>query len=100
MAIILPHDLTSAEIRVLQEFRRLNAETLPLDTIKALKHPAGGGEAPAVGLVAKGFLEAAAPGDSFTVTQKAKDLLAIDPKPAEDPTSAGSSEEISADDVA
>src|SRR5687767_318418 len=99
MAIILPHDLNSAEIRVLQEFRRLNAETLSLDTIKALKHPAGGGETPAVGLVAKGFVEATAPGDSFTLTQKAKDLLAIDPKPAEDPTAAGSTEEISADDV-
>lgn len=100
MAIILPYDLTSAEIRVLQEFRRLNTETLPLETIKALKHPAGGGEAPAVGLVAKGFLEATSPGDSFTLTQKGKDLLAIDPKPAEDPAAAGSGEEISADDVA
>jgi hypothetical protein len=100
MAIILPHDLTSPEIRVLQEFRRLNADTLPLETIKTLKHPAGGGEAPAIGLVAKGFLEATSPGDSFMLTQKAKDLLAIDPKPAENPASAGSTEEISADDVA
>jgi len=100
MAIILPHDLTSAEIRVLQEFRRLNTETLPLETLKALKHPAGGGETPAVGLAAKGFFEATAPGDSFTLTQRAKDFLAIEAKPAEDPASAGSTAEISADDVA
>lgn len=100
MAIILPQNLNSAEIRVLQEFRRLNTETLPLETIKTLKHPAGGGETPAVGLVAKGFFEATSPGDSFTLTQKGKDFLAIEAKPAEDPTVAGSTTEISADDVA
>lgn len=100
MAIILPHELTSAEIRVLQEFRRLNAETLPLETIKAVKHPAGGGETPAVGLVAKGFVEASAPADSFTLTQKAKDFLAIEAKPAEDPAAAASGGESSAADGA
>jgi len=80
MPIILPHDLTSEEIRVLQEFRRLTTDTLPLETIKALKHPIGAvGEKPAAGLVAKGFLTAE--GESFALTQKAKDFLAIDPKP-------------------
>ena len=83
MAIILPYGLTSSEIRVLQEYRRLNADTLPLDTIKAIKHPAGGGEAPAVTLVDKGFLER----DSFTLTQKAKDFLAIDARPLVEETS-------------
>jgi hypothetical protein len=81
MAIILPHGLTAPEIRVLQEFRRLTVETLALATIKAIRHPAGGGESPAVGLVAKGYLEADGMGESFTLTQRAKDLLAIDPKP-------------------
>jgi hypothetical protein len=81
MAIILPHGLTAPEIRVLQEFRRLTVESLPLATIKAIKHPAGGGEAPAVGLAAKGYLQADATGESFTLTGKAKDLLAIEPKP-------------------
>jgi hypothetical protein len=80
MPIILPHDLTSEEIRVLQEFRRLTTDTLPLETIKAIKHPIGAaGEKPAVTLVAKGFLTAE--GETYSVTQKAKDLLAIDPKP-------------------
>ena len=80
MPIILPHDLTSEEIRVLQEFRRLKTDTLPLETIQALKHPIGApGEKPAVTLVAKGFLTAE--GEAFSLTQKSKDFLAIDPKP-------------------
>jgi hypothetical protein len=92
MPIILPNDLTSAEIRVLQEFRRLTKDTLPLDTIKAIKHPTGAlGEAPAASLVGKGFL-LSGEGDTFSVTQKAKDFLAIDPKPLfEEATSSGAS---------
>lgn len=80
MPILLPHGLTSAEIRVLQEFRRLTTDTLPLETIKAIKHPAGqAGEAPAAALVGKGFLSGE--GETFTVTQKAKDFLAIEAVP-------------------
>lgn len=81
MPIILPHGLTSAEIRVLQEFRRTNAETMTVDQIKAIKHPAGGGEAPAVSLVSKGYLEADGTAGGFTITQKAKDFLAIEATP-------------------
>ena len=81
MAIILPHGLTSQELRILQEFRRLKAETLPIATVKAIKHPAGGGEKPAVDLVAKGFLTSDESLENFTLTQVAKDLLAVDPKP-------------------
>ncbi len=87
MAIILPGGFTSDEIRVLQEFRRTNSETMTLEAIKAIKHPAGGGEAPAISLVRKGYLEAVAPGDSFTITQKAKDFLAVDPVPLYEGTS-------------
>ena len=88
MAIILPHGLTSSEIRVLQEFRRLNLETMTVEQIKTIKHPAGGGEAPAASLVSKGFLQTAnGSADSFTVTQKAKDFLAIDPVPLVEGTS-------------
>ncbi len=80
MPIILPLGLTTAEIRVLQEFRRLTTDTLPLETIKAIKHPAGAlGEAPAASLVGKGYLTGE--GETFTVTQKAKDFLAIDAVP-------------------
>jgi hypothetical protein len=86
MPIILPNDLTSAEIRVLQEFRRLNADRLTVDTIKAIKHPAGGGESPAVSLASKGFLSA--DGDGFAVTEKGKDFLAIDARPMVEETSA------------
>jgi hypothetical protein len=87
MPIILPNGLTTPEIRVLQEFRRLNAEALPLETIKALKHPTGGGEAPAVALVQKGYLETNGSSESFSLTQKAKDFLAIDARPAIEETS-------------
>lgn len=79
MPITLPHGLNSQEIRVLQEFRRLNAETLTVDQIKAIKHPAGGGEQPATSLVSKGFL--ASDDSGFSLTQPAKDFLAIDAKP-------------------
>ena len=81
MPIILPLDLTSEEIRVLQEFRRLTTETLSLDTVKAIRHPAGAvGEAAAATLARKGFLTADS--DTFTLTGKAKDFLAIEAKPA------------------
>ena len=85
MAIILPNGLTTAEIRTLQEFRRLNAETLTIDQVKAIKHPAGGGEAPAATLVGKGFLSAA--GDGFSITEKGKEFLAIEAKPLVEETS-------------
>ena len=81
MAIIMSHPMTAQEMRVLQEFRRVAAETLPVAAIKAIKHPAGGGEAPAVSLVAKGYLSADAGAESYTLTQKAKDFLALDVKP-------------------
>jgi hypothetical protein len=77
--IILPNDLTSQEIRVLQEFRRLNLETMTPDQIKAIKHPAGGGEQPAVGLVGKGWLTADS--DGYKLTEKARQFLAVDARP-------------------
>ena len=87
MAIILPNGLTPQEIRVLQEFRRLNSGSLTLEQLKAIKHPTGGGEAPAVSLVDKGWLETNGTRESFTITQKAKDFLAIDAKPLVEETS-------------
>lgn len=72
--------MTEQEIRVLQEFRRLQSESMTLAAIKAIKHPSGGGEAPARSLVAKGYL-AAADGETFTLTPKAKEFLSYDPKP-------------------
>lgn len=57
------------------------AESLGVATIKVIKHPAGGGEAPAFSLVDKGFLTTDAARENFTLTQKAKDFLSYDPKP-------------------
>lgn len=87
MPIILPEGLTSQEIRVLQEFRRKNAESLPIEDLKAIKHPAGGGETPALSLAGKGFLTADEAGGAFAVTQKAKDFLAIEATPEVEETS-------------
>ena len=85
--------LTEQEIRVLQEFRRLTIDALPLTAIKAIKHPAGGGEAPALSLVQKGFLTTDDTRQTFTLTPKAKDFLAFDPKPEFEEAPAGSAEE-------
>ena len=73
--------MTEQEIRVLQEFRRLAVESLGVAAIKAIKHPAGGGEGPAFSLVDKGFLTADPARENFTLTEKAKDFLSYDPKP-------------------
>lgn len=98
--IILPSDLISQEIRVLQEFRRLNAETMSSDQIKAIKHPAGGGEQPAAALVRKGYLTADPAG--FGLTEKAKTFLAIDARPMFEEAAATASSgeaELDADSV-
>ena len=86
--------MTPQEIRVLQEFRRLTVETMPLATIKAIKHPVGGGEAPAFSLVQKGYLTTEETRQSFTLTQKAKDFLVYDPKPEFEEASASGAEEV------
>lgn len=73
--------MTAPEIRVLQEYRRIGVDALDLAAIKAIKHPAGGGEAPAVSLVSKGFLRGEDGGQKFGLTDKAREFLAIDAKP-------------------
>jgi len=69
-------------MRVLQEFRRIVADSMPVAAIKAIKHPAGGGEAPALSLVDKGYLTADGDRQNFALTEKAKSFLAIDARPA------------------
>jgi hypothetical protein len=86
MTIVLPFPLTAQEMRVLQEYRRLGTDNLPIEVIKAIKHPVGGGDAPALSLVAKGYLTS-----GFALTEKAKEFLAIDFKPEVE--SAGDAEE-------
>jgi len=85
--------MTAQEIRVLQEFRRVVSDTLSLAAINAIKHPSGGGDAPAFALVAKGYLTVDDGRESFVLTQKARDFLAYDPKPEFEETSAASTEE-------
>jgi hypothetical protein len=76
-----------------QEFRRLTTESMPLATVKAIRHPVGGGEAPAFSLVQKGYLTTDDGRQNFTLTQKAKDFLAYDPKPEFEEGSASQAEE-------
>jgi hypothetical protein len=73
--------MTEQEIRVLQEFRRLAVETLGVAAIKAIRHPAGGGETPAFSLVDKGMLTTDAARENFALTAKAREFLSYDPKP-------------------
>ena len=73
--------MTEQEIRVLQEFRRLAVESLTIAAVKAIKHPAGGGEAPALSLVGKGFLTIDAARENFALTPTAREFLSYDPKP-------------------
>jgi hypothetical protein len=92
MAIILSHPMTPQEMRVLQEYRRVARETLPLASIEAIKHPVGGGKAPALSLVAKGYLVADATGENFTLTEKARQFLALESKPMTDEAAAPAAE--------
>ncbi|HEX7153131.1 MAG TPA: hypothetical protein VF618_16715 [Thermoanaerobaculia bacterium] len=92
MAIILPFGLTTQEIRVLQEFRRMAAESLPVAALKAIKHPAGGGDAPALALIDKGYLEADPAREAFTLTAKGKEFLSHDPVPLNEEGAGGGDE--------
>lgn len=79
-AMKLPIGLTPQEIRVLQEYRRVKATALPLEELRAIKHPEGGGDAPALSLVEKGYL-LRGEGDQLSLTDKATAFLAIDHVP-------------------
>jgi hypothetical protein len=85
--------MTPQEIRVLQEFRRMTTDTLALTAIKTIKHPVGGGEAPVLSLVQKGYLTADEGRQNFILTLKAKEFLAYDPKPEFEEGSASAAED-------
>lgn len=79
--MLMPNGLTPQELRVLQEFRRIGTEQMSLEQIVAIKHPAGGGEAPAWSLADKGYLEADDTRQTLILTEKAKALLSYNPEP-------------------
>ena len=82
MAIVLPVPLTVQQIRVLQEFRRIGTDSLPLDAIQAIKHPAGGGVAPVDALASRGYLVFDPSASTMNLTDRGRDFLAIEVKPA------------------
>jgi len=77
--------LAPQEIRVLQEFRRVEAKSMTLEEIRKIKHPAKGGEAPAYSLVEKGYLTVDESGQKFALTALATEFLAYDPVPGVEP---------------
>lgn len=77
--------LTPQEIRVLQEFRRIDSGSMTFDEIRKIKHPAGGGDAPAHSLVEKGYLTLDGSAEKFTLTALATEFLAYDPVPGVEP---------------
>jgi len=95
MCSMLIKGMTEQEIRVLQEYRRVGTESLTIAAITAIKHPAGGGESPALSLVEKGFLTTDAARENFALTPKAKEFLSYDPKPEFE--EGGASEEVPAE---
>ncbi len=84
MAITLPVPLTVPEIRVLQEFRRVGAETLSMEAIRAIKHPASGADRAPSSLVEKGYLTAGEAEGSLTLTASGREFLSHDVKPESD----------------
>lgn len=78
--MVLTLGLTTQEIRVLQEFRRLGKTSMTLAEIAAIKHPAGGGEVPARSLATKTYLTEQQDG-SFVLTDLATPVLSYDPAP-------------------
>lgn len=79
--MLMPNGLTPQEIRVLQEFRRVGAEALPLDQIKAVRHPAGDSEMPVWSLADKGYLTADESRQNLSLTEEARAFLSYNPEP-------------------
>lgn len=79
--MLMPNGLAPQEIRILQEFRRIAAEELTIEQINAIRHPVGGGEAPAWSLAEKGYLVADESRQKFSLTEQARAFLSYDPVP-------------------
>jgi hypothetical protein len=87
LAIILPYDMSIDEMRVLQEFRRISAQTLTAEHVATIRHPAAAaGESHGESLVRRGYLTRSDEG--YTLTPRGQEFLAIDAKPAEPPPKA------------
>jgi len=78
--MVLTLGLTTQEIRVLQEFRRLGKDALTSAEIGAIKHPFPAEEGPERSLLSKGYLTAGET-DSFALTPLADPLLSYNPVP-------------------
>ena len=77
----LPEKLSAQEIRVLQEFRRIQQDAMTPEEIRGIRHPAGGGEEPARELTGRGWLTLEDSGGSYRLTEKARRFLEWEPVP-------------------
>lgn len=80
--IELPHALTAGEIRLLQEYRRLERQQMSRAEMSQIIHPARPAEDPAAALTAKGFLALADDGEVYVLTERATEFLSYNPAPA------------------
>ncbi|MGH9459248.1 MAG: hypothetical protein ACRD2J_16555 [Thermoanaerobaculia bacterium] len=80
MAIELRDGLSADAIRILQEFRRMGKSELGHGEIDAIRHPAGGGEAPLNMLITKEFVERS-PDGTYRLTSRGETFLGVDYRP-------------------
>jgi len=86
----LPIGLTTPEIRILQEYRRLETAEMSLDQIQKILHPTRIDNPPVKSLVEKGFLTESGNGESLTLTDVAREFLERKAEPETAGVEAGS----------
>jgi hypothetical protein len=80
MAVKLPEGLTADQLRILQEFRRKNSQTLTMDEIAAIRHPVGGGPDALESLIARGYARRGDDG-RIEIAPKGEALTGVDHLP-------------------
>lgn len=86
----LPNGFRPAELRILQEYRRLKRKSMRRDEIDAIRHPAPADGA-VEGLLEKGWLVPDGAEGAYALTAASEELLAVEPVP-EYESSAGDDE--------
>ena len=80
----IPDGMSPPEIRILQEFRRLEAEDMALATIREIKHPVAVDDAAVLELEKRGMVASSEDGSSFRLTESGETFLARPAEPEKD----------------
>jgi len=72
----MPIGLTAPEIRILQEFRRLETKEMALDAVRQIKHPTKAPDEALDRLLDAGFLNVSEDKSTYRLTETAESLLA------------------------